>query len=220
MANRVGGAYSLTVIAPIVAGREDEARAAIEALPVGAEPLARLDGLHFSRIQVVAELVFQGPKQRHRDHLRSSQLVFTSTFDGALDPYLEALRACADTWWRFCAGYPGSATATRSWAGSAPTRSTAACSPPPTRRRPCRASSRASSCASGSSTSRSTPAGSSPAELQAGSATSSRDEAAAPAPVAADIDLADIQGDVLRGYTYPCAATCSCGSSTPSARGR
>ena len=33
--------------------------------------------------------------------------MFTSTFDGELAPYLEALRPCADAWWRFCAGYPG-----------------------------------------------------------------------------------------------------------------
>ena len=110
--NHVGVAYSLTVIAPIVAGRETEARTAIAALPVGPEsPLAELGGLHFSRIHIVDDLVFQGPQQRRRDHLRSPQLVFTSTFDGALDPYLDALRAIADTWWRFCAGYPGSGDA-------------------------------------------------------------------------------------------------------------
>ena len=103
--NRVGAAYSLTVIAPIVAGREEEAREAIEALP--ADFLARLEGLHFSRIHVISDLVFQGPQQRHRDHLRASHLVFTSTFDGELEPYLEALRPVADTWWRFCVGYPG-----------------------------------------------------------------------------------------------------------------
>jgi hypothetical protein len=111
MGNRVGCAYSLTVIAPIAAGSERAARATIEALPVGVEsPLSRLGDLHFARIHVVSELVFQGPKQRHRDSLRASQLIFTSTFDGrSLDPYLEALRTGAepDTWWRFCVGYPG-----------------------------------------------------------------------------------------------------------------
>ncbi len=63
--NEVGVAYSLTVVAPIVAGSEQAAREAIEALPVGREsPLAKLDGLHFSRVHVVSELVFQGPQQR------------------------------------------------------------------------------------------------------------------------------------------------------------
>ena len=111
MGNRVGCAYSLTVIAPIVAGREQEARDALEALDA---PLARLENLHFSRIHVVDELVYQGPKQRHREHLRSAKLIFTSTFDGrTLEPYLEALRTRAepDAWWGFCAGYPGSGDA-------------------------------------------------------------------------------------------------------------
>jgi len=113
MGNRVGCAYSLTVVAPVVAGREQAARDAIEALPVGAaSPLARLRDLHFSRIHVVGDLVFQGPEQRHRDRLRAHQLIFTSTFDGrSLEPYLEQLRVLAepDAWWRYCAGYPGSA---------------------------------------------------------------------------------------------------------------
>jgi hypothetical protein len=112
MGNRVGVAFSLTVVAPVIAGREQEARDAIEALPVGLDsPLAQLSGLHFSRIHVVSDLVFQGPQQRHRDPLKASQLVFTSTVDGELEPYLEALRPIADTWWQFCAGYPGSADA-------------------------------------------------------------------------------------------------------------
>jgi hypothetical protein len=110
--NHVGVAYSLTVIAPIVAGRDHAARDAIDALAIGeGSPLARLDGLHFSRIHVVSELVFQGPQQRWRDRLNASHLVFTSTIDGDPDQYLEALRSRAepDTWWRFCVGYPGSA---------------------------------------------------------------------------------------------------------------
>ena len=110
--NQVGSAYSLTVIAPIIAGRAQAARDAIEALPVGSDsPLARLEGLHFSRIHVVSDLVYQGPQQRWRDQLRASQLVFTSTVDGALEPYLDALcsRAEPDAWWRFCVDYPGSA---------------------------------------------------------------------------------------------------------------
>ena len=105
--NRVGVAYSLTVIAPVATGREEEAREALEALPP--DLLRGLGTLHFSRIHVVSDLVFQGPQQRHRDHLRAGHLVFTSTFDGDLEPYLEALRPLADTWWQFCAGYPGSA---------------------------------------------------------------------------------------------------------------
>ena len=36
----------------------------------------------------------------------------------------------------------------------------------------------------------------------------------------ADIDLADIQGNVLRGYTYPPPRTCSCASTTSTGRAR
>jgi hypothetical protein len=108
--NRVGGAYSLTVVAPVVRGQEEAAREAIEGLGVGPDsPLAQLGGLHFSRIHIVSDLVFQGPQQRHREHLRAAQLVFTSTVDGEPAPYLEALRPVADAWWQFCVGYPGSA---------------------------------------------------------------------------------------------------------------
>jgi hypothetical protein len=110
-ANRNGVAYSLTVIAPIVAGHEDELREHIESLPMGPDsPLARLGSLHFSRIQIFSELVYQGKPQKP-DSLRASHLVFTSSFDGDLGPYLaaicERLGADADGWWRHCVGYPG-----------------------------------------------------------------------------------------------------------------
>jgi hypothetical protein len=109
--NRTGVAYSLTVIAPIAAGHEETVRERIESMPVGeASPLARLATLHFSRVQIFGELVYQGAPQKP-DHLRASHLVFTSTFDGELDPYLDALcsrlGAEADAWWEHCVGYPG-----------------------------------------------------------------------------------------------------------------
>jgi hypothetical protein len=112
--NHFGGAYALTVFTPILPGHEEAVQSVIETLPVGADsPLARLDGLHFSRLQIFRELVHQGDKQRKRDHLRSSHLVFTSTFDGELEPYLDAICALlgaeADEWWGHCAGYPGTA---------------------------------------------------------------------------------------------------------------
>ena len=111
--NRVGGVYALTVFTPILHVHEDELRAHLEALPVGADsPLARLDDLHLSRIQIIDALVDQGPPHR-RETLKRSHLLFTSTVDGDLDPYLEAI--CerigpdADGWWGHCDGYPGTA---------------------------------------------------------------------------------------------------------------
>jgi len=111
--NRVGGAYALTVFTPILEGREDELQDYLDAMPVGPEsPLARLDTLNLSRIQIFRTLVHQGPKQKHTDTLSRAQLVFTSTFDGDLDAYLDALAERvpeADEWWGRCAGYPGRA---------------------------------------------------------------------------------------------------------------
>ena len=111
--NRLGGAYALTVFTPILAGHEDELRAHLAALPLGERsPLARLDQLHLSRIQIFDELVYQAPPQK-RETLNASHLLFTSTFDGDLDPYLDAIceriGAEADAWWSHCVGYPGSA---------------------------------------------------------------------------------------------------------------
>jgi hypothetical protein len=113
--NRNGVAYSLTVIAPIIAGHEEELRAHVESLPVGPDsPLARLGALHFSRIQIFSELVYQGEPQKP-DRLNGSHLVFTSSFDGELGVYLAAIRerigADADGWWSHCAGYPGASDA-------------------------------------------------------------------------------------------------------------
>jgi hypothetical protein len=111
--NRVGGVYALTVFTPIVPVREDELRAHLDALPVGADsPLARLAQLHLSRIQIFDALVDQGPPHR-RETLKRHHLLFTSTVDGDLDPYLDAIceriGAEADGWWGHCVGYPGTA---------------------------------------------------------------------------------------------------------------
>ena len=108
--NRVGTAYALTVFAPITPGHTEEVRAYIDNLPLGADsPLARLDQLHLSRVQIFDHLVYQGDQQKP-DHLQFDYLVFTSTIDGDLDAYLDAI--CervpeVDSWWRHCAGYPG-----------------------------------------------------------------------------------------------------------------
>jgi hypothetical protein len=109
--NRIGTAYALTTFARVLPGRADELEAALTALPRGAaSPFARIDTLHIARVQLFRSLVHQGPKQRGTDVLRHAHLVFTSTIDGPLDPYLERLRVevpeC-DEWWGRCAGYPG-----------------------------------------------------------------------------------------------------------------
>jgi len=119
--NRVGGVYALTVFTPVIPGHQHELRAHLDALPVGAEsPLARLPALHLSRIQIFDALVDQGPPHRP-ETLKRHHLLFTSTVDGELDPYLDAIceriGAQADGWWGHCVGYPGTAdrAAFRRW---------------------------------------------------------------------------------------------------------
>ncbi|MEP6813706.1 MAG: hypothetical protein ABI990_12010, partial [Actinomycetota bacterium] len=78
-----------------------------------ASPFARIDGTHFARLVLIGDVVFEGSGQH--DHLRAGRLLFTSNFDGRLEPYLERLRtsagAVADEVWGHCVGYPGSGDA-------------------------------------------------------------------------------------------------------------
>jgi hypothetical protein len=119
--NRVGSAYALTTFARVLPGKADELEAYLAELPKGAEsPFARLGMLHIARVQLFRSLVHQGPAQKHTDTLQNAHLVFTSTIDGDLDPYLDALAEHvpeADEWWGRCAGYPGRAdrAAFRAW---------------------------------------------------------------------------------------------------------
>jgi hypothetical protein len=111
--NVSGQAYSLTVLLPIREGRQDELTAHLDALAgEAASPLARVPGTHFARWVVIGDVFYEGHGQR-RDHLRDPRLLFTSNFDGPLDPYLEALRTGigkdGDAIWGHCRGYPGSA---------------------------------------------------------------------------------------------------------------
>jgi hypothetical protein len=113
--NTCGQAYGLTVLTPILEGRESSLARYLDALGSGPEsPLARVPGTHFARWVVIGDVVYEGPDQR-RDHLRLGRLLFTSNFDGPVEPYLEALRIglgeAADAIWGHCPGYPGSADA-------------------------------------------------------------------------------------------------------------
>lgn len=111
MANVVGQAYALTVLTPIRPGREAELRSYLDGLPTGADsPLAKVTSTHVARWVIFPQLVYQGRPQKP-DALKSQYLLFSSSFDGDLDPYLDLL--CArmapevDAIWGCCVGYPG-----------------------------------------------------------------------------------------------------------------
>lgn len=91
-----GQASALTVLVPVLRGHVAPLTAHLDAL--ADSPLARVPGTHFARWVMVGD-----------------RLLFTSSFDRPLAPYLEALRtglgADADAIWGHCDGYPGRADA-------------------------------------------------------------------------------------------------------------
>ncbi len=113
--NKCGQAYGLTVMTPIIDGRESALARYLSTLqPGAASPLASVQGTHFARWVVIGDVVFEGAGQRP-DHLKLGRLLFTSNFDGPLEPYLERLRTglggVADAIWGHCGGYPGAGEA-------------------------------------------------------------------------------------------------------------
>ena len=111
--NVSGQAYALTVLTPILDGHAAELTAHLDALPEGdASPLARVPG-HAPRA-LGGDRPGQVPGPRAapaRLARRAARLLFTSNFDGELDPYLERLQTGlgedADAIWGHCRGYPG-----------------------------------------------------------------------------------------------------------------
>jgi hypothetical protein len=118
--NVSGQAYALTVLTPILDGHAIELTAHLDALPEGADsPLARVPGTHLGRWVVIDQVKYQGHGQRRRDALKAARLLFTSNFDGELDPYLEKLQTGlgedADAIWGHCRGYPGRGAGFAPW---------------------------------------------------------------------------------------------------------
>jgi hypothetical protein len=106
--DRSGQAGALTVLTPIAPGAEPDLRTYLEGLRAGPSPLARLPGTHFGRWVIVSDLVAED--EREPDHLAGPYLLFTASFDGPQDHYLDALcdelAAEAQEIWGRCAGAP------------------------------------------------------------------------------------------------------------------
>jgi hypothetical protein len=116
-ANNISGqAYSLTVLTPIIDDHERGLAQYLDGLPSGDQsPLAGVHGTHFARWVVMDDVMYEGSEQGEREHLQHARLLFTSNFDGELEPYLEGLCTglgdSADEIWGHCIGYPGSSDA-------------------------------------------------------------------------------------------------------------
>jgi hypothetical protein len=110
--NKYGSAYGLTSLIPILPGHEDALEAHLASLDPLDSPLKRLPQLHFSRLLVIRDLVYQGPPQVP-ESLDQSYLIFTTSHDGELEPLLRDLavqvREEADAIFGHCVGFPGTA---------------------------------------------------------------------------------------------------------------
>jgi hypothetical protein len=113
MSNSSGQATAFMALTPIRPGEEPALRSFLDALRQDESPLARLAGTHFARWVILDDWV-NDPSQGRDDHLESRYLIFTSNFDGPLDPYLDELCVklapeAGEIWGR-CVGCPPEAT--------------------------------------------------------------------------------------------------------------
>jgi len=113
MSNTSGQATAFMALTPIRPGEEEALRTFLDALPQPTSPLTRLPGTHFARWVILDDWV-NDPSQGRGDHLASRYLIFTSNFDGPLDPYLDELCVRlapeAKEIWGRCVGCPPDAT--------------------------------------------------------------------------------------------------------------
>jgi hypothetical protein len=106
--NTTGQAYAFLAMTPILADEERPLRSYIESLQ-RSRPFERLPRTHFARLVILPDW-FNDPSQPEEDHLHSQYLIFSATFDGALESYLDEL--CdelgteAKQIWGRCAGCP------------------------------------------------------------------------------------------------------------------
>jgi hypothetical protein len=108
MTNTAGQAYAFLAMTPILADEERPLRTSIEELG-RTRPFQRLPRTHFARLVILPDWV-NDPSQPEEDHLHSQYLIFSTTFDGPLDSYLDELcdelAAEAKEIWGRCVGCP------------------------------------------------------------------------------------------------------------------
>jgi hypothetical protein len=110
-------AETISVLSPILEGREDVLKRRLEALPEGAEsPLARVTGTHMARWSIVSPLPYKDTEEKIDS---TSYLLFTSWYEGDTSAYTRALRSqlddLADELWGNCVAYPGKSDLGEFW---------------------------------------------------------------------------------------------------------
>lgn len=108
MSNTAGQAYAFLAMTPIAPGEQQALRTTIEGF-AATRPFERLARTHFARLVILPDWV-NDPEQPREDHLRSPYLIFSTTFDGDRDSYLDELcrrlaPEAAAVWGR-CIGAP------------------------------------------------------------------------------------------------------------------
>ena len=89
--NKYGTAYGLTSLLPVLPGHEAELEAHLDTLDPLASPFGVLPQLHFTRLLVIRDLVYQGPPQVP-EHLDQSYLAWNYTLrssDGHVANHLD-----------------------------------------------------------------------------------------------------------------------------------
>lgn len=110
--NTYGPMCALTVLTPIIPGYEDKLRGCLEGFRDTGSPLAKLPRTHFGRWVIVPSFL-KDPTEPKEGDLDCSYLLFSSTFDGPLDSYVDELCSQlareAERIWGCCIGCPESA---------------------------------------------------------------------------------------------------------------
>jgi hypothetical protein len=106
--NTAGQMYALTVLAPIVPGEVDTLQETLAHLPRDPSPLSRLGLAHFARWVIIPDFG-KDPSRPQAAHF-GPYLLFSVTFDGVLEPFLEQLCVTlgdeAEPIWSRCLGAP------------------------------------------------------------------------------------------------------------------
>ena len=97
ISNNVGQVTELTVITPIIEGREQSLRQVLQGIQASSDsPIKKISTIHYARWVIIDD---------------DRRLLFTSNFDGTWEQYLRDFVNLApeglDMIWSNCVGYPG-----------------------------------------------------------------------------------------------------------------